>query len=141
MSRLRLNCSVIVLIPSELVELMDVSPLIWSNCDSKGVVTADVITSGLAPGYRVTTWIVGKSTCGRDAIGRRKYPRSPSMMTPAIRSEVAIGLRIKGSETFIPDPHPLSGDSRKALRVVSILPLSCHCGCSASYRLLRCLRR
>jgi hypothetical protein len=63
---------VIVLTPNELVELIDVSPLIWSNWDSKGVVTADVITSGLAPGYRVTTWIVGKSTCGKDAIGRRK---------------------------------------------------------------------
>jgi hypothetical protein len=78
-----------------------VSPLIWSNCDSKGVVTAEVMTSGLAPGYLVTTWMVGKSTVGKEEIGRRKYPRSPSRMTPAIKSEVAIGLRMNGSEIFI----------------------------------------
>ena len=77
MSRLRLNCSVIVLTPNELVELMEVSPLIWSNCDSKGVVTADVMTSGLAPGYRVTTWIVGKSTCRQRGDRQKKIPEKP----------------------------------------------------------------
>ena len=80
---------------------MEVSPLIWSNCDSRGVVTAEVITSGLAPGYRVTTWMVGKSTVGKEEIGRRKYPSSPSRITPTIKREVAIGLLMNGSEIFI----------------------------------------
>ena len=34
-------------------------PGIWPNCRSSGEVTSDVITSGLAPGYSVVTWMVG----------------------------------------------------------------------------------
>ena len=37
-----------------------------------GVVTEEAITSGLAPGYWATIWIVGKSTGGRAEIGNRK---------------------------------------------------------------------
>ena len=58
-----------MLIPNELVEFIEVRPLIWPNCTSSGVVTDDVMTSGLAPGYSVTTWMVGKSTVGNDEIG------------------------------------------------------------------------
>ncbi len=32
------------------VEFIDASPLIWPNCRSSGVVTAETITSALAPG-------------------------------------------------------------------------------------------
>ena len=55
---------------NELSEVICDKPLIWPNCRSKGVVTDDAMTSGLAPGYCAVTWIVGKSTGGRAEIGR-----------------------------------------------------------------------
>jgi hypothetical protein len=45
--------------PAALVELMRDSPGIWPNCRSSGAVTVCAITSGLAPGYSVCTWMVG----------------------------------------------------------------------------------
>ncbi len=44
------NCSVITEAPPELAEVIWFRPGIWPNCSSSGAVTADVITSGLAPG-------------------------------------------------------------------------------------------
>ena len=35
------------------------SPGIWPNCFSSGAVTEVVMTSGLAPGRKVCTWMVG----------------------------------------------------------------------------------
>ena len=46
----RLNCRVITEEPPELVEVIWLRPDIWPNCFSSGAVTAEVITSGLAPG-------------------------------------------------------------------------------------------
>ena len=57
--RLSENCSVITETPAALVELIRSSPDIWPNWPSSGAVTVLLITSGLAPGYRVWTWIVG----------------------------------------------------------------------------------
>ena len=51
-------------VPNELWEVICAKPLIWPNCRSNGVVTDEAMTSGLAPGYWATTWIVGKSTAG-----------------------------------------------------------------------------
>ena len=45
--------------PPELVDDIWVSPGICPNWRSSGAVTTDVITSGLAPGYKVTTCMVG----------------------------------------------------------------------------------
>ena len=53
------NCSVTMDTPAALVLLMRASPAIWPNCRSSGAVTVRLITSGLAPGYSVCTWIVG----------------------------------------------------------------------------------
>ncbi len=50
MLRLRLNCSVMTELPSELVEVICCSPGTWPNWRSSGAVTEDAITSGLAPG-------------------------------------------------------------------------------------------
>ena len=55
MSRSKLNCSVMVVLPNELTEVIMPRPLIWPNCRSSGVVTEETITSGLAPGYCATT--------------------------------------------------------------------------------------
>src|SRR5262245_49163054 len=58
MSRLRLNCSVIDVKPSELDELIESSPAMVANCFSSGSATADAIVSGLAPGKLACTRIV-----------------------------------------------------------------------------------
>ena len=50
MLRLRLNCRVMTELPSELVEVICCRPGTWPNCRSRGAVTEDAITSGLAPG-------------------------------------------------------------------------------------------
>ena len=46
----RSNWSVTVAAPPELTEVICVRPGIWPNWRSSGAVTAEVITSGLAPG-------------------------------------------------------------------------------------------
>ena len=56
--------------PAALVELMRDRPAIWPNWRSSGALTVRDITSGLAPGYRVCTWMVGKSTWGSADSGR-----------------------------------------------------------------------
>ena len=58
------------------------------------------MTSGLAPGYWDTTWIVGKSTDGSAEIGSNMYPSNPINSTPAINNDVATGRRMNSSEMF-----------------------------------------
>ena len=69
MSRLRSNCSVMLVLPCPLFELIDVTPAIVENCFSSGVATEAAIVDGLAPGRLAWTWIVGKSTVGRSLTG------------------------------------------------------------------------
>ena len=59
MLRSRSNCSVMLVLPCELVELIEVMPAIVENCFSSGVATAEAIVSGLAPGRPAFTWMVG----------------------------------------------------------------------------------
>ncbi len=66
------NCSVMLVVPSELVEVIWLIPGISENCRSSGVATLDAIVSGLAPGRLVLTCSVGKSTLGSGATGRLK---------------------------------------------------------------------
>ena len=53
------NCSVIVVLPSELVDVMLSTPAMVVNCFSSGVATALAMVSGLAPGNAAVTVIVG----------------------------------------------------------------------------------
>ena len=53
--RSKVNWSVMLAVPNALMEVIWDSPLIWPNCRSKGVVTEDAMTSGLAPGYCAIT--------------------------------------------------------------------------------------
>ncbi len=46
----RLNCKVMTEDPAELTDDIWLRPGIWPSCTSKGAVTDEVITSGLAPG-------------------------------------------------------------------------------------------
>ena len=54
-----MNCSVITEAPPDEMDDIWPSPGISPNCRSSGAVTAVVITSGLAPGRKVCTWMVG----------------------------------------------------------------------------------
>jgi len=74
---------------------------IWPNWRSNGAVTSDAIVSALAPGSWVVTWMVGKSTCGNDATGSKRYPRMPPSITATPSSEVAIGRKMKGDDTLM----------------------------------------
>ncbi len=55
MLRLKSNCSVMFVLPCELVELIEFSPAIVANCFSSGSATADASVSGLAPGRLACT--------------------------------------------------------------------------------------
>src|ERR1700732_2717796 len=70
MLRLRSNCKVTLVEPSELVEVISVTPAMRPNWRSSGVATEDAMVSGLAPGRLVPTLMVGKSTCGSGDTGR-----------------------------------------------------------------------
>ena len=73
MLRLRSNCSVMLVLPCELVELIESRPAMVENCFSSGSATDDAIVSGLAPGRLALTWMVGKSTVGRSLTGSSRY--------------------------------------------------------------------
>src|ERR1700756_2153282 len=68
--RFRSNCSVMLVPPSELDDVISLTPAIRPNCRSSGAATDEAIVSGLAPGKPADTLIEGKSTCGRGETGR-----------------------------------------------------------------------
>ena len=55
----RLNWSITTELPFELFEIICFRPGICPNWRSRGAVTVEAITSGLAPGKKVSTWIMG----------------------------------------------------------------------------------
>src|SRR4051812_38468667 len=57
--RSSVNCTLIVVDPSELVEFIDWMPAIVENSRSSGVATLDAMVSGFAPGTNAETWMVG----------------------------------------------------------------------------------
>jgi hypothetical protein len=71
MLRVKSNCSVIAVVPWTLVEVIWLTPGKSANCRSSGCATDEAIISGLAPGRLALTLIVGKSTDGSAATGRR----------------------------------------------------------------------
>src|SRR4029077_5415383 len=73
-----------------------------ANCRSNGAATALAIISGLAPGSIAETLIVGKSTCGKGAVGSCRNATIPASATAAVSNTVAIGRRMNGAE--IPSP-------------------------------------
>src|SRR5438477_10632448 len=77
-------------------------PAICANWRSNGAATALAMISGLAPGKFAETLIVGKSTCGKGAVGSCKKATKPASAIAAVSNAVAIGRRINGAE--IPSP-------------------------------------
>ena len=69
--RSRLNWTVMEVLDSELVELMEETPAMVENSRSSGVATEDAMVSGFAPGTEAFTLMVGYSTLGRAATGSR----------------------------------------------------------------------
>ena len=86
--------------------------------------------SGLAPGKFAETLIVGKSTCGKGAVGSCKKATNPARAIAAVSNAVAIGRRMNGAEipsspvlVRQPDWHLANADScqrrlRKAARAL-----------------------
>ena len=71
MFRLRLNCTVIRPTPRPLTDVMESTPEMAANSRSSGVAIAAAMVLGLAPGKLVETVMVGKSTFGSAATGRK----------------------------------------------------------------------
>ncbi len=75
-------------------------PAMRPNMRSSGVATAVAIVSGLAPGRAAETVIVGYSTSGSVATGRKGKARAPNRNKPMLSREVATGRLINGAEIF-----------------------------------------
>ena len=60
-----------LVLPSELVEVIWSMPAIWPSRRSKGAATVDAMTEGSAPGRVADTRIIGKSTLGTAETGRK----------------------------------------------------------------------
>src|SRR5580704_8414206 len=95
------NWMVTLVEPSELTEVISVTPGIWENCRSSGWAMFEAVVSGLAPGSAALTWMVGKSTAGSAATGRFMNATIPNTRNAAAISDVAIGLRMNGAEMFM----------------------------------------
>ena len=109
MSRSRLNCRVMRVVPVVLCEVISLTSAMIPRCRSSGVATLEAMVSGLAPGSVALTEITGKSTDGRGETGNAKNPPMPASATPAVSSTVATGRRMKGSEIFTTASLPPDG--------------------------------
>ena len=99
--RLRSNWRIIVDPPLELLDVISLIPAILANWRSSGAASELAAVFGSAPGSEALTKIVGNSTFGSGAIGRKHAARIPPARMPAARSDVATGRRINGSEKFM----------------------------------------
>ena len=100
-SRSKSNCKVIRVEPRVLDEVISETEAMRENCRSSGVATEEAMISGLAPGNDADTLMVGKSTCGKGDTGSRRKATAPARAIATVRSVVAIGLRMKGSEMLM----------------------------------------
>ncbi len=85
------NCSVMLVLPSELLEVMSVMPGTPDSSTSSGVATDEAMVSGLAPGSLALIWIVGRSISGTAATGSCGNASTPRNSVPSVSSTVAIG--------------------------------------------------
>ncbi len=78
-------------LPSELVEVISVTPAMWPNCRSSGVATEAAMISALAPGRAAPTEMVGKSTCGSGDTGNTLKATAPAKAIATVSRVVATG--------------------------------------------------
>src|SRR2546425_185051 len=86
--------------PRPLEEVICVTPAMRPNWRSSGVATAEAMVSGLAPGKPAPTAMVGKSTCGSGATGKKRNATTPESKIALVINDVATGRRMKGAEKF-----------------------------------------
>src|SRR5262245_11362398 len=129
MFRFRSNWSVMFVFPSPLPEVISVIPAMRPNWRSSGVATAVAITSGAAPGRLALTLIVGNSTCGTGATGRKKNAMPPTRPRANVSSDVATGLLMKGVEILMAavsrglrELHGFNPRNSRNLRLISLPP-------------------
>src|SRR5438477_12599610 len=87
--------------PSELREVISFTPGISPSRRSSGAATVAAMISGSAPGRLALTLMVGKSTVGILATGRKRYATIPTSISPIARSVVPTGRRMAGSQMFM----------------------------------------
>ena len=85
-------------LPRVELEVICVTPAMRPNCRSSGVATAEAMVSGLAPGKEAPTPMVGRSTCGSGATGKKRKAITPDKKIAMVTSEVATGRRKNGAE-------------------------------------------
>ena len=78
-------------LPSELEEVISLTPAIRPRERSSGVATDEAMVSGEAPGSEALTIITGKSTCGSGATGSSRKPRRPHRVMASEMRIVATG--------------------------------------------------
>ncbi len=100
-SRRSSNSIVMALTSSRLVEARVRIPSIVFSSSSRTSVTSVSTTSGLAPGYTVTTDTTGGSTSGNSRTGRREYPITPNTINASVSIVAITGRRIQVSDQII----------------------------------------
>src|SRR5271168_95019 len=121
MLRLRSNCRVTLVLPSELDEVISVTPAMWPNWRSRGVATEEAMIRALAPGSPAETEMVGKSTWGSGDTGNTLKAMPPAMAIAMVSRVVATGLRMKGEEMLILLPFGCSAILSCRLRAFGML--------------------
>src|SRR5579871_1199096 len=92
---------VMLVLPSELDEVISVMPATRPSCLSSGVATEEAMISALAPGKPALMLMVGKSTCGSGEAGNTVNAIAPVIAMATVKSVVATGRRINGVETLM----------------------------------------
>jgi hypothetical protein len=84
--------------PSELFDVISVTPAMRPSERSSGVATVAAMVSGLAPGSEADTEMVGKSTWGSGETGNRRKAAAPARASPIVSSVVATGRSMNGAD-------------------------------------------
>src|ERR1043166_8831125 len=104
--------------PNELTEVISLTPAICANRRSSGAASDDAAVCGSTPGSCTPTEMVGKSTFGSGATGRKYDETAQDNNTPAASSDVPTGRRMNGSEMFMfrgAHAPPRAGDGALAI--------------------------
>jgi hypothetical protein len=98
MERERSNCSAMRDEPSPDVEVISVTPGISPRRRSRGAAMVAAMVMGSAPGRLALTRMVGISTVGREATGRKRKATKPASSSPIDSNVVPTGRWMKGRE-------------------------------------------
>src|SRR5258708_5175938 len=99
--RSRLNWILIAAPPKVLTEVISETPEIWPRRRSSGAARVEATVAGSAPGKFAETVIMGKSTRGIGATGRKWEAITPARNNADASSEVPAGRRMNGSEMLM----------------------------------------